>query len=257
MPSLLTTVFILQLLIHLINTTGAATINSLVRLSLTNLMSQAHSQQIWMLYNKVPTPTSKAVRDQSRLRSEVLRLKKEMNSTSSQDEFAKWAKLRRQHDKVLADYDKTSLSTPLAIMPVLNESHSYSPPAESLKGSKASFDSTVTVARWLSTNGLRFFLQFWYARQALFWIPQGWLPSYVEWMLSFPRSPRGSISIQVWGIACASVIQLVGGAVVALYVLAMEQRAGKGKGRPQKLGARGTSSAARSQARTPDRKKEL
>ncbi|KAI9697022.1 MAG: GET complex subunit get1 [Candelina mexicana] len=220
MPSLLITVFILQLLIHLINTTGAATINSL----------------IWMLYNKVPTPTSKAVHDQSRLRSEVLRLKKEMNSTSSQDEFAKWAKLRRQHDKVLADYDKTT---------------------ESLNGSKASFDSTVTVARWLSTNGLRFFLQFWYARQALFWIPQGWLPSYVEWMLSFPRAPRGSISIQVWGIACASVVQMVGGAVVALYVLATERRAGNQKGRPQKLGARGTSSASRSQARTPDRKKEL
>ncbi|KAI9712629.1 MAG: hypothetical protein M1812_006809 [Candelaria pacifica] len=220
MPSLLLTVFILQLFIHLINTTGAATVNSL----------------IWILYNKIPTPTSKAVHDQSRLKTEVLRLKKEMSSTSSQDEFAKWAKLRRQHDKVLADYDKTT---------------------ESLNGSKASFDSTVTVARWLGTNGLRFFLQFWFARQALFWIPQGWLPSYVEWMLSFPRAPRGSISIQVWGIACTSVIQLVGGAVVALYVLATEQKAGKGKGSPQAFGVGGSTPTARSQAGTSERKKEL
>ena len=31
-----------------------------------------------------------------------------MNATSSQDEFAKWAKLRRNHDKVLAKYDEQS-----------------------------------------------------------------------------------------------------------------------------------------------------
>lgn len=37
-----------------------------------------------------------------------MRLKREMNGTSSQDEFAKWAKLRRQHDKTLAEYDQKS-----------------------------------------------------------------------------------------------------------------------------------------------------
>ena len=64
--------------------------------------------QLWTLFNKLPTPTSKGVQDQTRLRREVVRLKREMNSTSSQDEFAKWAKLRRQHDKVLAEYDQKS-----------------------------------------------------------------------------------------------------------------------------------------------------
>lgn len=38
----------------------------------------------------------------------MIRLKREMNATSSQDEFAKWAKLRRSHDKVLAQYDEKS-----------------------------------------------------------------------------------------------------------------------------------------------------
>jgi hypothetical protein len=32
-----------------------------------------------------------------------------MNNTSSQDEFAKWAKLRRKHDKVLSDYEALSM----------------------------------------------------------------------------------------------------------------------------------------------------
>lgn len=61
-----------------------------------------------MLYSQLPTSTSADVRRQSELRREVLRLKREMNGTSSQDDFAKWAKLRRQHDKTLAEYDQKS-----------------------------------------------------------------------------------------------------------------------------------------------------
>ena len=38
----------------------------------------------------------------------MIRLKREMNATSTQDEFAKWAKLRRSHDKVVAQYDEKS-----------------------------------------------------------------------------------------------------------------------------------------------------
>jgi hypothetical protein len=31
-----------------------------------------------------------------------------MNTTSSQDEFAKWAKLRRRHDKTMEEYEALS-----------------------------------------------------------------------------------------------------------------------------------------------------
>ncbi|KAI9815050.1 MAG: GET complex subunit get1 [Pycnora praestabilis] len=196
----------------------------------------ADFEKLWMLYNKIPNPQSKAVEDQARSKREVLRLKKEMSSTSSQDEFAKWAKLRRQHDKVLADYDKTSAS---------------------LQTHKASFDSIVNVARWLSTNGLRFFLQTWYAKSAMFWIPQGWLPFYIEWTLAFLKAPRGSVSIQIWWIACASVIKLVSDASVAIYVLATERKVGSNKGEPQKFAAGGGVPPPKSNAGTPERKKEL
>ena len=37
-----------------------------------------------------------------------MKIKLEMNATSSQDEFAKWAKLRRQHDKVVEQLEKLS-----------------------------------------------------------------------------------------------------------------------------------------------------
>jgi hypothetical protein len=42
------------------------------------------------------------------MKREVVQLKLEMNSTSSQDEFAKWAKLRRRHDKSLEECEAMS-----------------------------------------------------------------------------------------------------------------------------------------------------
>ena len=44
-----------------------------------------------------------------RLKRDLMHLKREMNATSAQDEFSKWARLRRQHDKAAADYDKAGM----------------------------------------------------------------------------------------------------------------------------------------------------
>ncbi|MCJ1476633.1 GET complex subunit get1 [Lambiella insularis] len=174
---------------------------------------------LWILYNKLPTSTSANVQSQTILRREVVRLKREMNSTSSQDEFAKWAKLRRQHDKVLAEYEQKT---------------------QSLQSFKGQFDSAVGVLRWLGTNGLRVFLQFWFQKQPMFWLPRGWVPGYVEWILAFPRAQTGSISIQVWGIACASVVQIASTTIKAVWVLAPGQKQEvKGKPEPMNMGARG------------------
>jgi hypothetical protein len=53
----------------------------------------------------------------------------------------------------------------------------------------------------------------------MFWIPKGWVPYYAEWLLSFPRAPLGSISIQAWALACGAVILLVSDVVVAVIAL--------------------------------------
>ena len=60
------------------------------------------------------------------------------------------------------------------------------------------------------------------------------MPGYVEWLLAFPRAPTGSVSIQIWGIACATIVQLVGAAVVAGMVLVGQQQQGRQK---MKMGA--------------------
>lgn len=50
------------------------------------------------------------------------------------------------------------------------------------------------------------------------------MPGYVEFLLAFPRAPRGSVSIQVWGIASGTVVHLVGAAGAAALVLVQKRR---------------------------------
>jgi hypothetical protein len=45
---------------------------------------------------------------QRQLKAELLTAKKELLQTSAQDQFAKWAKLRRSVDKGLAELEKLS-----------------------------------------------------------------------------------------------------------------------------------------------------
>lgn len=63
----------------------------------------------------------------------------------------------------------------------------------------------------------------------MFWLPHGRVPYYGEWLLSCPRAPLGSISIQVWEMACASIILLVSDAIVAAVGLVMTAKSEKGQ----------------------------
>ncbi|OQN99110.1 hypothetical protein B0A48_14971 [Cryoendolithus antarcticus] len=211
MISLLVVIFGFQLLIHLVNTVGASTINEL----------------LWRIYTKLPTLQSRQAASNLSLRSEVVKLNREMTNTSAQDDFAKWAKLRRQHDKKKDEYDKN---------------------AANIQSFRTNFDRAVKLLRWLGTTGARFLLQMYFAKQPLFWLPQGWVPYQVEWLLSFPKAPLGSISVQLWWIACTSVIAMVSEAVVALWTLETGKVVmGENKGEPVKMGSSGSR----------ERKKEL
>jgi hypothetical protein len=63
----------------------------------------------------------------------------------------------------------------------------------------------------------------------MFWLPQGWVPYYAEWLLSFPRAPLGSVSIQAWVLACGAVILLVSDAIIATIELVMEMNSNRGQ----------------------------
>ena len=70
----------------------------------------------------------------------------------------------------------------------------------------------------------------------MFWIPKGWAPYYAEWLLSFPRAPLGSISIQAWALACGAIILLVSDAITAIVGLVLTSKT-KTKGAPMKVPA--------------------
>jgi hypothetical protein len=179
MISFLLLIFLIQLAIYIVNTIGASTVDNL----------------LWILYLRLPFPISKDARKNAELKHDVVQLKREMNATSSQDEFAKWAKLRRRHDKAMEDYEAMN---------------------RSMSSRKTSFQFSVKIARWLTLNGPRLFIQFYYTKTPVFDLPAGWFPYPVEWILSFPRAPLGTVSIQVWNSACATAISLAGDVVIAV-----------------------------------------
>lgn len=81
------------------------------------LLIKRFSFQLWRLVNLVPTELSRQFAEQRKTQQEYLKVRRELNATSSQDEFAKWAKLRRQHDKLLEQLEKKSMSY-LPVMPI-------------------------------------------------------------------------------------------------------------------------------------------
>ncbi|KAL2021566.1 hypothetical protein VTK56DRAFT_7065 [Thermocarpiscus australiensis] len=205
MPSILAVVFITELVIQLVNTIGATTINNL----------------LWRFYLSLPTPLAKEFAEQRKKQKEYLSVRHDLNATSSQDEFAKWAKLRRQHDKLLDELEKKK---------------------SALDASRARFDRYLTTARLVSTRGMQFFLLIWYRREPMFWLPYGWFPSYVEWFASSPFAPRGSVSIMVWQSACAGMLGLLMETFVGIMGLVASSRQSQKQKQPVPAGGVGVGS---------------
>jgi len=83
------------------------------------------------------------------------------------------------------------------------------------------------------------------------------VPYYAEWLLSFPRAPVGSISIQAWALACGAIILLVSDALVAVVALATGNVAqDEQKGQPTKM-ASGESEKSQASSQSQKAKKEL
>ncbi|KAG6016837.1 hypothetical protein E4U54_000391 [Claviceps lovelessii] len=172
MTRLLFTILAVELVAQFINAVGASHINDL----------------IWTLVNYLPIPTSKAAAEQRRLQAEYLKVRRDLNATSSQDEFAKWAKLRRQHDKLLEQLEAAK---------------------KGLEATRSQFDKYLKAVRMFVTTVPQYFLPFWYGKEPMFWLPYGWFPYYAEWIISFPRAPLGSVSAASWQLACSGVLKLL------------------------------------------------
>ncbi|RCI12149.1 hypothetical protein L249_0389 [Ophiocordyceps polyrhachis-furcata BCC 54312] len=191
-------IFSIELLAHLLNVIGASRINGLA----------------WTLVNYLPVSTSRAAAQQRQLQAEYLKVRRDLNGTSSQDEFAKWAKLRRQHDKLLEKLEASK---------------------KELEASRAKFDNSLWIVRLLLTKVPQYFVPFWYGKQPMFWLPYGWFPYYAEWIISFPSAPMGSVSAPSWQLACTGFISLVSDLVVmAATMLSPASKTKQDAGKTQK-----------------------
>ncbi|KAK7053150.1 GET complex subunit get1 [Paramarasmius palmivorus] len=110
---------------------------------------------------------------QKQLKSELLSTKAELMKTSAQDQFAKWAKLRRSVDKGMAELEKIN---------------------SQLASTRSAFSMKFNTAIWLLTTGLQFLVGFWYRKAPIFYLPPGWFGP-LGWILALPFAPSGSVSV--------------------------------------------------------------
>ncbi|TFK44119.1 CHD5-like protein-domain-containing protein [Crucibulum laeve] len=167
MPILIT-IFLLVLMTQVISWIGQSV-----------LLELAYTLHLWLT-------RSPLLARQRALKSEILSTKSELLKTSAQDQFAKWAKLRRSVDKGLADLEKLNTQ---------------------ITSAKSSYALKFNTFIWLLTTGLQFVVGWWYRRAAVFYLPEGWFGP-LGWWLAFPFAPRGSVSVGVWQMACRRVIKV-------------------------------------------------
>jgi len=164
--SLLITIFLLVFVAQLVTWVGK-----------TVLLDICYNLYLWV------TRSPLAARQRA-LKTEILTTKSELLKTSAQDQFAKWAKLRRSVDKGLADLEKLNAE---------------------IAASRNGFAMKFKALLWVLTTGLQFVVSMWYRKQPVFYLPEGWLGP-ATWWLSLPFAPAGSVSVGVWQMACRRVI---------------------------------------------------
>ncbi|KAG9002112.1 GET complex subunit get1 [Tulasnella sp. 427] len=140
------------------------------------------------------------VAQQRSLKTSILNTKKELLETSAQDQFAKWAKLRRKIDKELAELEKLN---------------------SELGSTKTAFSLKFNTAIWILTTGAQMALGWWYRKTPVFYLPKGWFGPFT-WWLSLPFAPAGSVSCGAWQMACKRVITMMERVVRDLYDSAEE-----------------------------------
>ncbi|KAJ8076323.1 GET complex subunit get1 [Marasmius tenuissimus] len=143
------------------------------------LLELAYSLYLRIFY---PTLASK----QKTLKSEILTTKAELMKTSAQDQFAKWAKLRRSVDKGLADLEKIN---------------------GEMSSVRTAFSFKFNTGIWVFTTGLQFFVGWWYRKAPIFYLPPGWFGP-LGWFLALPFAPTGSVSVGMWQMTSRRVIKV-------------------------------------------------
>ena len=121
---------------------------------------------------------------ESPTKKELFRVKLEIRQTSAQDQFAKWAKLRRRYDKLLNQYQQEN---------------------KDLFARRAVVDFYTSWCLYLTTWILIGYMLVFWSFDALFYLPGDWFGPIHDWLL-FPFAPSGSVGAFYWFSCCRSCI---------------------------------------------------
>ncbi|KAF7731248.1 GET complex subunit get1 [Apophysomyces ossiformis] len=153
---------------------------SILLLGYSYVTSTAHD-----LYLKVTKDAR--VAKQQKLKHDLLKLKSELSQTSSQDQFAKWAKMRRRLDKGMAELEE------------LNSTIAFS---------RSAFELKARSILWFLVHGSQLLMVMWFRKSAVLFLPPGWFGP-AEWLLRLPFAPHGSVSVAIWFAVCRRMIKAV------------------------------------------------
>lgn len=156
---------------HCVDAVGKKTIEDSAWQSYTSLAAKSGNSEFGLLAKK---------------RAELVEINKKRKAISAQDEYAKWTKLNRQHDKLSAEVDQL---------------------AEKAAGLKAKINRWVSLAITMLTVVPVWFARIWYRKAILFYLPVGAFPPYLEWILALPFGVTGGIQLTIWMFALNSVIK--------------------------------------------------
>ncbi|ANZ77846.1 BA75_04947T0 [Komagataella pastoris] len=133
------------------------------------------NQFIWDLYLKYSN--DQQILKLRNLKAESYDVYKQRSNTSAQDKYAKWTKLNRKYDQLQAEIKTVSDQVSLQ---------------------QQAIDKYLGLAITVTTTLPLWLFRFKYRKQPLFYFPKDTFPSYLEWILSFPSVPKGSIGIMFW-----------------------------------------------------------
>ncbi|KAI9137505.1 WRB/Get1 family, partial [Paraphysoderma sedebokerense] len=137
---------------------------------------------LYLVYRKLFQ--SKEFNKQAKLKSEIVVLRNDLSKTSSMDEFAKWAKIRRKIDSKQAEFEKI---------------------VSALAMSKSSFQIQTHLYTRIIFYSFYIYIIYTYQTTAMFYLPEDWL-GFTTSFLSLPFAPKGSVSVVVWVMACRKFV---------------------------------------------------
>lgn len=143
----------------------------------------------WNVYSIIASKVGKPeFVELAQKRQELVHINKERKSISAQDQYAKWTKLNRSYDRASAEV-KTLVSQ--------------------VSTEKANVNKAVGMAITILTVVPVWTCRIWYRKTVLFYLPGGYMPHPLEWLLAFPFTVVGGIGIPVWMFAVNSLFRTI------------------------------------------------